>query len=184
MPALAADQKGYSQILWLLDDYVTEVGTMNFFMLWKNEKGEKELITPSLDYGGGGIILPGVTRKTILELARQWGEFKVTEGNFKMTELARAVDEGRVIEAFGAGTAAIVSPIERINYKGRDYKIPLGTKADNKAGELAMRLSDTIMAIQARFFLQSDTVGHELTTMLSDLQYGELASPWSEVISV
>lgn len=161
MPALAADQKGYSQILWLLDDYVTEVGTMNFFMLWKNEKGETELITPSLDYGGGGIILPGVTRKTILELTRQWGEFKVTEGNFKMADVARAVDEGRVLEAFGAGTAAIVSPIERINYKDRDYKIPLGTKADNKAGELAMRLSDTIMAIQ----------------------YGEISSPWSVVVS-
>jgi branched-chain amino acid aminotransferase len=153
MPALAADQKGYSQILWLLDDYVTEVGTMNFFMLWKNEKGEKELITPSLDYGGGGIILPGVTRKSIVELTRQWGEFKVTEGNFKMADVARAIDEGRVIEAFGAGTAAIVSPVERINYKGKDYKIPLGSKPDNKAGELASRLMDHILAVQVRPFL-------------------------------
>lgn len=153
MPAFEAGQKGYSQILWLLDDYVTEVGTMNFFLLWKNAKGETELITPSLDYGGGGIILPGVTRKSILELTRQWGDFKVTEGNFKMSDVARAVDEGRVIEAFGAGTAAIVSPIERINYKNKDYRIPLGKKVDNKAGELAMKLSEHIMAIQVREFL-------------------------------
>lgn len=66
---------GYSQVLWLFgdDDQVTEVGTMNMFTFWVNEDGERELITAPLD----GTILPGVTRQSILELARDWGEFKV-----------------------------------------------------------------------------------------------------------
>jgi branched-chain amino acid aminotransferase len=58
---------GCDQVLWLLHDYVTEVGTMNFFCFWKNEKGEDELITPPLD----GTILPGVTRDSILTLTRE-----------------------------------------------------------------------------------------------------------------
>ena len=64
-------------MLWLFgeDDQVTEVGTMNMFTFWINEDGEKELITAPLD----GTILPGVTRDSILQLAREWGEFKVTE---------------------------------------------------------------------------------------------------------
>ena len=60
---------GFDQILWLFgaEQKVTEVGTMNFFVFWKNDKGEKELITPPLD----GTILPGVTRQTILDLSRK-----------------------------------------------------------------------------------------------------------------
>jgi len=95
MPALEADKKGYSQILWILDGKVTEVGTMNVFFFWKNKKGEKELITPSLD-SAGGIILPGVTRKSILELARHWNEFKVTEADVEMEDVMQALAEGRV----------------------------------------------------------------------------------------
>jgi len=65
---------------------VTEVGTMNFFMFWKNEKGEDELITPPLD----GTILPGVTRDSILALCREMNEFKVSEKPFKIQELMKA----------------------------------------------------------------------------------------------
>ena len=68
------------QVLWLLHDYVTEVGTMNFFVFWKNEKGEDELITPPLD----GTILPGVTRDSILTLMRERNEFKVSVKEFKI----------------------------------------------------------------------------------------------------
>jgi branched-chain amino acid aminotransferase len=135
LPQVKAAEKGYSQILWLLNDYLTEVGTMNFFLFWINKKGERELITPPLD----GTILPGVTRKSILELAQEWNEFKVTEAPFTMTQVVEALNEGRIIEAFGAGTAAVVSP---------DYHIPLGNNNNNSAGELTQRFWDTILGIQ------------------------------------
>ncbi|KAM9955859.1 hypothetical protein ACTFIW_002064 [Dictyostelium discoideum] len=154
-PQLEAAKKGFSQVLWLLNDYVTEVGTMNMFVYWKNAQGEKELITPPL---GDGTILPGVTRDSILKLTQQWGEFKITEKNFTMTELAKAIKEGRVFEAFGAGTAAIVSPIESISYKGENYSIPIDTSLN--CGPLTKRISDSIMAIQ----------------------YGETNSDWSVIV--
>jgi len=156
LPQLKAAEKGYSQVLWLLNDQITEVGTMNMFVFWKNKKGEKELITAPLD----GTILHGVTRLSILELSRGWGEFKVTESHYTMVQLLEALKEGRLIEAFGAGTAAVVSPIKCINYKGKDYDIPLGSNSNNKAGELAQRLLDTITGIQ----------------------YGEISSEWSVIV--
>jgi hypothetical protein len=96
---LDANKEGYQQNLWLFgsDHQVTEVGTMNCFVFWKNEQGERELITPELD----GSILPGVTRDSILSLARQWGEFKVSERKFTMKDLVKADKEGRIIEMFG-----------------------------------------------------------------------------------
>ena len=66
--------------MWLLHDYVTEVGTMNLFVFWKNEDGEDELITPPLD----GTILPGITRDSILSLAKSLKTFKVSEKQFKI----------------------------------------------------------------------------------------------------
>lgn len=98
-PQLDANKEGFQQNLWLFgaDHQVTEVGTMNCFVYWKNEKGETELVTPELD----GSILPGVTRDSILSLARQWGEFKVSERKFTMTDLVKADKEGRIIEMFG-----------------------------------------------------------------------------------
>lgn len=80
---------------------------MNIFVYWKNEDGEVELITPPLD----GTILPGVTRNSILDLAKSLGEFKVTEKVFKIQEVIKAVNEGRLYEIFGSGTAALVSPV-------------------------------------------------------------------------
>ena len=85
---------------------------MNFFVFWKNEDGENELVTPPLD----GTILPGVTRKTIIQMMQEMGEFKVSVRDFKIQEMVKAVNEGRMIEAFGAGTAAIVSPVQSFNY--------------------------------------------------------------------
>jgi branched-chain amino acid aminotransferase len=80
---------------------------MNIFVFWKNENGEDELITPPLD----GTILPGITRMSILALCKELKEFKVTEKTFKIEEMKKAIAEGRLYEAFGAGTAAQVSPI-------------------------------------------------------------------------
>jgi len=153
LPALEASKKGYQQILWLNGENITEVGTMNLFGFWVNKNGEKELITADLD----GTILPGVTRKSILELAREWKEFKVTERAWTMTELIAALKENRVIEMFGAGTAAVVSPVHKLNYKGVDYAVPC---KDGQAGELATRMMNQILAIQ----------------------YGEVEHPWSVIV--
>eukprot|EP00658_Telonema_sp_P-2_P012494 TRINITY_DN14756_c0_g1_i2.p1 TRINITY_DN14756_c0_g1~~TRINITY_DN14756_c0_g1_i2.p1 ORF type:complete len:390 (-),score=111.99 TRINITY_DN14756_c0_g1_i2:274-1443(-) len=147
-PQTDAAKKGYSQVLWLFgeEDEITEVGTMNMFTFWVNEQGEKELVTAPLD---DGTILPGVTRDSILSLARSWNEFKVSERKITMPELAKAVDENRVIECFGAGTAAVVSPIDLIGYNGTDYKIPLDpSKPDHPAGALTQRVWDNIVGIQ------------------------------------
>lgn len=98
-PQLDANKEGYQQNLWLFgpDHQLTEVGTMNCFIYWKNEQGETELVTPPLD----GSILPGVTRDSILALTRQWGEFKVSERKVTMQDLLKADKDGRIIEMFG-----------------------------------------------------------------------------------
>ncbi|RKP03849.1 hypothetical protein CXG81DRAFT_9038 [Caulochytrium protostelioides] len=147
-------KQGYAQNLWILNGMVTEVGTMNFFVYWINKDGEKELRTPHLD----GTILPGITRRSILELSREWGEFKVTEGPIAMDDIKVAAEEGRLLEVFGSGTAAIVSPVHLIRWRDADVKVPLDpTNPDAQAGPLTSRLADTIMKIQ----------------------YGEMEHPWS-----
>lgn len=158
-PQIQAAQEGYSQVLWLFgpDRQVTEVGTMNMFVFWKNEAGEDELVTAPLD----GTILPGVTRQSILDLSRQWGEFKVAERTFTVDEVVRAADEGRIYESFGAGTAVVVSPIRQIHVDQRDIDIPLNpADPEAGAGPLAQRFWDTITGIQ----------------------YGKIESEWSVVV--
>lgn len=148
VPQLDAAKKGFHQNLWLFgeDETITEVGTMNFFVAIVNkDTGGKELITAPLD----GTILEGVTRDSILALARArlvpegW---LVSERRFLMRELAEAADEGRLIEAFGAGTAAIVSPVRRIGWKGR--MVHCGLADDQEAGELTSRFKDWMERIQ------------------------------------
>lgn len=119
---------------------------MNLFIHWINEAGEKELITPPLTRGD---ILPGITRDSILSLAREWGEFKVTEANVNMKQVQKASREGRIIEIFGSGTAAIISPVSTINYMNEDLAIPLDGK-DGKAGKLAERIWKELTDIQVR----------------------------------
>ena len=125
---------------------MTEVGTMNFFVCVKEKgTGKKMLWTAPLD----GTILEGVMRESVLELAREklgaegW---VVEEKNFTMRELAEAADEGRLIEAFGTGTAAVVSPVRKINWRGRD--VECGLKADEEAGEVANKMKGWIEEIQ------------------------------------
>nr|CAG4637751.1 EOG090X051P [Chydorus sphaericus] len=116
-----AEKLGHQQVLWLYgeDHQLTEVGTMNIFVFMINKNGERELITPPLD----GLILPGVTRLSLLELAREWKEFKVTERSINMAEVVEAHKEKRLIEVFGAGTACVVCPVSNISYQGQDYAI-------------------------------------------------------------
>lgn len=89
-----AHSKGLEQVLWLYGDdhQVTECGTMNVFVYFINDEGHKELVTPPL----AGTILPGVTRASILELARMWGECKVSESVITMPQIVKLLEEGRV----------------------------------------------------------------------------------------
>ena len=139
-PAKEAAAKGYSQVLWLLDDDITEVGAMNvFFVFDKNDgSGRKEIVTPPLSRGD---ILPGVTRRSILELAKGWDGYEMNERNVTIQEVESAVKEGTLVEAFGAGTAAVVTPIECINYKGTDLEIPA-------TGAATQRAWDNLLGIQ------------------------------------
>ncbi|CEP07150.1 hypothetical protein [Parasitella parasitica] len=151
LPQSIAANEGYQQNLWLFgDDYqVTEAGTMNFFMLWQNaDTGRRELITPALN----GLILPGVTRNSVIELVKSWEAetgIHVCEDKITMREIIQAVEEGRVLEMFGAGTACIVSPIKRIGFKGQDIHIPLDpNEPDSEAGPLTKKINEAIMDIQ------------------------------------
>lgn len=136
-----AQSKGCAQCLWLYKDQITEVGTMNFFMYWINEQGEEELITPPLN----GLILPGITRKSLLELGREWNEFKVSEEEFTIQQVDKAAQEGRILEIFGAGTAAVVSPVNRILYQDDVINIE---NARTTGFPLAQRFHDELTSIQ------------------------------------
>lgn len=94
VPASEAAKLGCTQILWLSgeDHVVTEVGTMNMFFYWKTPSGETELVTSSLD---DEMTLPGVTRRSILDLANEWG-IKTSERRYTMADVTAAIEEGRV----------------------------------------------------------------------------------------
>lgn len=148
VPQLEAAKRGFHQNLWLFgkEEYVTEVGTMNMFVaLLNKETGQKELVTAPLD----GTILEGVTRDSVLALAREklapegW---LISERKYTMRELSEASREGRLLEAFGAGTAAVVSPVRNISWKGE--LVGCGLKPDQEAGEIAQRMKDWIEARQ------------------------------------
>ena len=131
-----AEKKGYSQVLWLdgvSRKYIEEVGAMNVMF-----KINGEVVTPML----AGSILPGITRKSILELLRKEGH-KVSERLISIDELAKALEEGTLEEAWGCGTAAVVSPIGELCYKDKKYIINNG-----KIGELTQHLYDTLTGIQ------------------------------------
>lgn len=148
VPQLEAAKRGFHQNLWLFgeEQFVTEVGTMNMFVVIKNkETGQKELITAPLD----GTILEGVTRDSILALAREklapegW---VISERKYTMPELAEAAKEGRLLEAFGAGTAAVVSPVRNISWKGN--VVECGLRPEQEAGEIATKMLGWIEARQ------------------------------------
>ncbi len=131
-----AEEQEYTQVLWLdgvEKKYIEEVGTMNVFF-----KIDGEVITPELN----GSILPGVTRKSAIELVRSWG-YPVTERRLSIEEVAKAYDEGKLEEAFGTGTAAVISPIGVLKWGDK-----IMTIGDGKIGELSQRIYDELTAIQ------------------------------------
>ncbi|KAI0004424.1 branched-chain-amino-acid aminotransferase [Xylariaceae sp. FL0662B] len=148
VPQLEAASRGFQQNLWVFgpEEYVTEVGTMNLFVAIRDkETGQKELITAPLD----GTILEGVTRDSVLSLAREklapegW---LVSERKITMKELHDASLDGRMIEVFGAGTAAIVSPVRKISWKGT--MVDCGLSEHEESGEIALRMKGWIESRQ------------------------------------
>ncbi|KAM9771694.1 branched-chain-amino-acid aminotransferase, cytosolic [Syngnathus typhle] len=131
---------GCQQVLWLYgkDHQITEVGTMNIFIHWINDNGEEELATPPLN----GLILPGITRRSILELTRKWGEFKVSERDLNMAELCGALKQGRVKQVFGSGTACMICPVGEIVYLGERLHIPCQDMSSQLSARICKELTD------------------------------------------
>ncbi len=140
-----AHEAGYTQVLWLdgvEQKYVEEVGSMNILFVI-----DGELVTPMLN----GSILPGVTRDSVLALAKSWG-MPVSERRISIDEVFEAHSAGRLSEIFGSGTAAVVSPVGELKYEDRAITIGGG-----KVGPVAQRLFDTISDIQ--YGRAEDTLG-------------------------
>ncbi|KAK5327450.1 hypothetical protein LTR93_002834 [Exophiala xenobiotica] len=145
-----ARARGYDQILWLFGEegYVTEAGGSNFFVLWVNEAGRRELVTAPL---GDGTILEGVTRASVLDLVRsRTGKeaVQVVERKFTMDELVRAAEEGRLLEGFGSGTAFFIAPVSDVHFRGLDLAFPLGKEGgEGKGSEFAMGIKNQLKGI-------------------------------------
>jgi branched-chain amino acid aminotransferase len=148
-----AKKDGFAQVLFLdaiERKYVEEVGTMNMMFIINDE-----LITPPLSQGS---ILAGVTRDSVLALARHWG-MNVNERMISIDEVMDAAGSGKLQEGFGTGTAAVISPVGELVYRGKSIRIN-----DAKIGPVAQKLYDTITGIQ----------------------YGEIEDPfgWTETVKI
>ncbi|KAI1481211.1 branched-chain amino acid aminotransferase II [Daldinia eschscholtzii] len=162
-PSLLATQearaRGFGQILWLYgsEGYCTEAGASNFFVLWKTKEGKTQLITAPLD---DRLILPGVTRRSVLQLARERlsDEIEVVERRYTIKEVLEASSEGRLLESFAAGTAFFVCPVSLIHHREQDIQIPMG-----KAGE-------------------GGPYTLKLKGWLKDIMYGNVDHPWGIVV--
>jgi branched-chain amino acid aminotransferase len=140
-----AKAKGFTQVLWLdaaEREYVDEVGTMNMFFIIDNE-----VITAPLT----GSVLRGITRDSVIRLARDWG-LKVSERKISIHEILDAANSGKLREAFGTGTAAVISPVGQITYKGKDYIV-----AGGEMGDISQRLYNELIGIQ--YGLKEDPYG-------------------------
>lgn len=133
---MRAEEKGYSQVLWLDGverKYIEEVGAMNVMFLINDT-----VVTPALL----GSVLPGITRKSIIELLKAKG-VKVEERQLSVEELTEAARTGALKEAWGCGTAAVVSPIGKLSFGDKEYEV-----AGGKIGTLTQDLYDTLTGIQ------------------------------------
>ncbi|OQN99005.1 hypothetical protein B0A48_14866 [Cryoendolithus antarcticus] len=152
-----ARARGFDQVLWLFgeDCNVTEAGASNFFVVWRNKSTSKlELVTAPLTER---IILEGVTRASILDLARErltkaqgsLESVEVVERKFTMHDLLEAADEGRLVEAFAAGTAFFVAPVELIHFRGREVEVPVQGETGDYAKMLKSWLSNIMYGKEA-----------------------------------
>ena len=166
LPQREAAKKGYQQNLWLFGDehYLTEVGTMNLFVVLKNDDGSFEVVTPPLN----GMILPGVTRDSVLALLRAHGKGEtklgelpavhVSEREITMKEVEQAAEQGKLVEIFGAGTAVVISPVDKIGYMGKDIPVPVTESGFGPVADVILKT-------------------------LSDIQWGKVSHPWSVAVS-
>ncbi|KAK9366580.1 aminotransferase [Lipomyces kononenkoae] len=159
LPQQMAASRGFQQNLWLFGDegYITEVGTMNMFLVFKQPDGKFELVTAPLD----GTILEGVTRDSILALARERfdkDKWVISERKATIKEVADHASAGTLVEAFGAGTAAVVSPIKEISWRGQPIPIPL------QPGK------------------ETGPVAEQMAKWIAEIQYGEVEHPWSVLL--
>lgn len=139
VPHHRAHLNGSDQTLWLIDDdCVTEANGMNIFAVIKDKTNNiTELVTPPLD----GLILPGITRDSVLQLAREKltsPAMRVSERKLTMTELQEAAREGCLCEVFGTGTAVVICPIRII--KWNDDSFSCGLEATQEAGPIAEQM--------------------------------------------
>ncbi len=131
-----AKMLNFTQVLWLDGverKYIEEVGTMNVFFFINDT-----VVTPSLE----GSILSGVTRASCIDMLKSWG-IKVEERKISIDELCNVYDKGQLIEAFGTGTAAVISPIGELNFNGKAMSIN-----NRQIGKLSQKLYDTLTGIQ------------------------------------
>lgn len=131
-----AMKKGYNQVLWLDSKehrFVEEVGAMNIFFVM-----DDKLVTPALT----GTILPGITRKSLIQLAPDLG-IQPEERAITIDEVLEGIESGKVKEVFGAGTAAVISPVGIISYKDKEYTIN-----NNETGPWSQKFFDTLTGIQ------------------------------------
>ncbi len=133
--AVRANKNGCDQVLWLDAEHegIEEVGTMNVFWVLKGE-----IVTPALN----GSILPGSTREAVIELLKS-RRMPIVERRITISELLKHHSEGRLLEAFGTGTAAVISPIGELHFRGRDYTIQGGD-----VGGVTRMLYETITNVQ------------------------------------
>ena len=131
-----AEEQGFSQVLWLdgvEKKYVEEVGSMNIMF-----KIDGKVYTAACT----GTVLPGVTRRSIIELLRDWG-YEVVEGKLAIADVMQAARDGKLEEVFGTGTAAVVSPVKELDWKGEQALI-----GDGQIGPLTQKLYETLTGIQ------------------------------------
>jgi branched-chain amino acid aminotransferase len=135
LAAEEAKKMGYTQVLWLdgvEQKYIEEVGTMNIFIHFRDE-----IVTPKLT----GSILPGVTRRSVIQLLQEWG-YNVNERLVSIQEVIEAYDSGNLVGIFGTGTAAIISSLSLLTYKDKHMIINNG-----EVGELDLKLFNELTSI-------------------------------------
>jgi branched-chain amino acid aminotransferase len=148
--AEAVARKGYQQVLWLDGierKYVEEVGAMNIAFAYG-----KHIVTPALT----GTILPGITRDSVLKLAPDIG-YTISEERLDVHTILKDIEAGKITEAFGIGTAAVVAPVGRFGYEGKDYTVGAG---------------------------ETGPVATHLRQALTDLQYGRAPDPYGWTMKI
>ena len=132
-------EKGYDDILFLINGNITELSEMNVFVYWENRSGTRELVTPELD----GTVLPGITRDSVIQLGKDLG-VDVVERHISIKEVIDAVKENRCLEIFGTSTLDGFASFQEINYNNQNFKIP-NNSIKNKLSQL---IYDSLLKIK------------------------------------